>query len=79
MANSDNTQPRNEGLPAWVTITVVLVLLALLAYSVIVLGPEGLPLTYFLGGLLGVYGGANELLKARDRQRNSNGNGGNGA
>lgn len=55
----------------WVNITVVLVVLTLLAYSIIFIGPEGLPLTYFLGGLLGVYGGANELLKARDRQRSN--------
>lgn len=59
----------------WVTIVVVLVLLALLAYSVVVIGSEGLPITYALGGLLGIYGGTNELIKARDK-RNNDRNGG---
>lgn len=66
----DRAPQARDGLPAWVTVVVVLVLLGLLVYSVVWLGPDGLPVTYFIGGLLGVYGGANELMRARDRQRN---------
>lgn len=55
----------NQPLPAWVTITVVLGLLALLAYNVIVVGPEGYPISVMLGGLLGAYAGLRELLNRR--------------
>lgn len=55
-----------SGLPLWVTITVVLVLLGLLTYNIIVVGPEGLPTSYILGGLLGAYAGVDQLLKRRD-------------
>lgn len=49
-------------LPGWVTITVVLTLLGLLVYSVVVMGPEGYPVTVVVGGLLGAYAGIRELL-----------------
>lgn len=55
-----------NGLPTWVTVTVVLVLTALLAYNIVVVGPEGLPTSYVLGGLLGAYAGVDQLLKRRD-------------
>lgn len=58
--------PRHQGLPAWLTATVVVTLLGLLAYSVIVLGPEGLPLSVMLGGLLAGYGGINQFIKRND-------------
>lgn len=54
-----------NGLPTWVTVTVVLVLTALLAYNIVVVGPEGLPTSYVLGGLLGAYAGVDQLLKRR--------------
>lgn len=54
-----------SGLPAWVTVTVVLVLTALLAYNIVIVGPEGLPTSYVLGGLLGAYAGVDQLLKRR--------------
>lgn len=54
------------GLPIWVTVTVVLTLTGLLAYNIIVVGPEGLPTSYVLGGLLGAYAGVDQLLKRRD-------------
>lgn len=53
------------GLPAWLTATVVLVVLGLLAYNVLVIGPEGYPTSIMLGGLLGAYGGVAQLLKQR--------------
>lgn len=54
-----------SGLPTWVTIIVVLVLLALLGYNIVIVGPEGLATSYVLGGLLGAYAGVDQLLKKR--------------
>lgn len=54
-----------NGLPTWLTIIVVLVLLALLAWNIVRVGPEGLGTTYVLGGLLGAYAGVDQLLKRR--------------
>lgn len=58
--------PPRDGLPQWLTVVVVLTLTALLAYNIIVVGPEGLPTSYILGGLLGAYAGIDQLLKRRD-------------
>lgn len=55
----------NKGLPPWLTAIVVLVLLVLLSWNIIVVGPEGLGTTYVLGGLLGAYAGVDQLLKRR--------------
>ncbi len=52
-------------IPGWVTVTVILVLLALLAYNVVIVGPEGYPTSMLLGGLLGAYAGIDQLLKRR--------------
>lgn len=54
------------GLPTWVTVTVVLTLTGLLAYNIVVVGPDGLATSYVLGGLLGAYAGVDQLLKRRD-------------
>ena len=56
---------RRTGLPMWVTIIVVLTLLGLLAYNVLIVGPDGLATSYVLGGLLGAYAGVDQLLKRR--------------
>lgn len=56
-----------NGLPIWLTIIVVLVLLGLLVWNIIVVGPDGLGTTYVLGGLLGAYAGVDHLLKRDDR------------
>lgn len=55
----------------WVNITVVLGLLAMLAWTVFVIGPEGYPFSVVLGGLLGAYGGLDQYLKQRraDKER----------
>lgn len=60
-------EPKHPGspIPAWVTVTVILVLLALLAYNVVIVGPEGYPTSMLLGGLLGAYAGIDQLLKRR--------------
>lgn len=55
----------NQPLPLWVTITVVLSLLGLLAYNIIIVGPEGYPISVMLGGLLGAYAGLRELLSRK--------------
>lgn len=52
-------------IPGWVTVTVILVLLALLAYNVVIVGPEGYPTSMLLGGLLGAYAGIDQLLRRR--------------
>lgn len=59
-------------LPTPVTAFVVIALTALLAYNIIVSGPEGLPTSYILGGLLAAYTGVDQLIK----RKNGNGNGG---
>lgn len=53
----------DNGLPMWLTATVVLTLTALFAYNVVVVGPEGLPTSYVIAGLLGAYAGVERLLK----------------
>lgn len=54
------------GIPMPVTVIVVLVLTALLAYNIVVVGPEGLPNSYVIGGLLGAYAGVDQLVKRRN-------------
>lgn len=63
---AQNREQPAKGLPVWVTIVVVLSLTALLAWNIIVVGPEGLPASYIVGGLLGAYAGVDQLLKRRD-------------
>ncbi|UQS95181.1 hypothetical protein Pam4_38 [Pseudanabaena phage Pam4] len=48
-----------------VTVIVVLALTGLLGYNIVIVGPEGLPNSYILGGLLGAYAGVDQLLKRR--------------
>lgn len=52
-------------LPAWVTITVILTLTGLLAWNIVIVGPEGYPTSVILGGLLGAYAGIRELLNRK--------------
>lgn len=56
-----------DTLPMWVTVTVVLGLLGLLAYNVVIVGPEGYPISVMLGGLLGAYAGLRELLNRKGK------------
>lgn len=58
-------------LPKWVTVTVVLVLLGLLCYNVIIIGPKGYPTSVIIGGLLGGYAGINQLLGRNKDKDNS--------
>lgn len=58
-------------LPRWVTVTVVLTLLGLLAYNVLFVGPKGYPTSVILGGLLGGYAGINQLLGKREKDGES--------
>lgn len=57
---------RSDPLPRWLSILVVLVLLALLAFCILVMRSEGVAYSYVLGGLLGAYAGVDQLLKRRD-------------
>jgi len=50
---------------------VILTLTLLLAYNIVVVGPEGLATSYVLGGLLGAYAGVDQLLKRRDNDEDS--------
>lgn len=61
----EETSPRSrgDGLPVWVNITAVLVLLGLLSYSVLVLGTEGVPVSTIIGGLLAAQFAVNKFLK----------------
>lgn len=65
MVSSGQHRGGDKGLPPWLTAIVVLVLLILLSWNIIVVGPEGLGTTYVLGGLLGAYAGVDQLLKRR--------------
>lgn len=60
-------QPKAEesGLPIWVSITGVLVLLGLLVWNVVANGNDGYPTSVILGGLLGGLFGFDKLLKRR--------------
>lgn len=59
------TVPQNP-LPPWVTTVVVLTLLGLLIYNITVVGLEGLPTSYILGGLLAAYTGVDQIIKRRN-------------
>lgn len=65
--------PAQSGLPGWLTITVVLVILGLLVFNIGKYGPDGFATTSILGGLLGAYGGVNELIKSRRRNDDEKG------
>lgn len=58
-------EPANDGLPNWISAVVVLVLIALLAYNVVIVGPDGYPTSVIIGGLLGAYAGFDQLLRKR--------------
>jgi uncharacterized membrane protein len=58
-------QGESQSLPAWVTVTVVLVLLGTFVYNIVIVGPEGYPTNVIIGGLLGAYAGIDQLLKRR--------------
>jgi len=58
-------QGQRDGLHPVVTTIVVLTLLGLLAWNIIVVGPEGYPTSVILGGLLGAYAGVDQLLKRK--------------
>lgn len=51
------------GLPLWAILLSGGVILALLAFNVLVYGPDGYPTTVVLGGLFGTVFGVNEYLK----------------
>lgn len=53
----------NNSLPVWLNVTVVLTLLALLCYNIVLNGPDGVPTSYILGGLLGGYIGVERLVR----------------
>jgi uncharacterized membrane protein len=55
----------SQGLPPWVSAFVVVVLVLLLAYNIVIVGPEGYPTSVILGGLLGTYAGVDQFLKRR--------------
>lgn len=63
-----------RGLPGWTNILVVVSMVALLTWSVVVLGAEGVGYAYVLGGVLGAYAGVDQLLRRRDKD----GDGGDG-
>lgn len=60
---ADHRRPQRDGLHPVVTTTVVLTLLGLLAYNVVIVGPEGYPTSVILGGLLGTYAGVDQLVR----------------
>lgn len=61
-------EKRSEGLPTWLTITVILVCLALFAYTVLRFGPAGVPMATVIAGVLGAYGGLDRLVRQRKQE-----------
>lgn len=64
-------QRSSDGLPLWLTITVILVCLALFAYVVLRFGPAGVPMATVIAGVLGAYGGLDRLVKQRKQEGDS--------
>lgn len=58
--------PSSAGLPMWLKSVATLVLLGLLGYNIVVVGADGLPNSYVLGGLLGALFGVDQLVKGRN-------------
>lgn len=56
--------------PQWVSSVVILGSLAGLLYNVLVIGPQGLPASYILGGLVAAYGGGTTWLQRKKDERN---------
>lgn len=63
---------RSDGLPTWLSVVVVLTCLLLFVYVVLRFGVAGVPLATIIAGLLGGYGGLDELAKRR-KQREEDG------
>ena len=59
----------SDGFPTWLSGTVVFSILAMLGYSIVAFGPAGYPIDMMLGGLVGAYGGFDQL-KRRQAQQN---------
>lgn len=51
--------------PRWVSSVVILGSLGALIYNATVVGPEGLPYSYILGGLVAAYGGVDRILRRK--------------
>jgi Na+-driven multidrug efflux pump len=66
-------EQRNDGLPHWLTVTVILTCLGLFVYVVLRFGLAGVPLATVIAGLLGGYGGLDQLTKMRNQQREGGG------
>ena len=62
------SERRSEGLPTWLTILVVLTMLALFVYVVLRFGLAAVPLCTIIAGILGGYAGLDELAKRRQRE-----------
>jgi hypothetical protein len=58
-------------LPAWLSITVVLVLLGNFSWNTFVVGPDAYPSNVIIGGLLGAYAGVDQLVRRRREQAQS--------
>lgn len=63
------TTQDNGALPGWLTATVVMVLLGCFVFNLWRYGAEGYPMAMVIGGLLGAYGGAKQLVgRKSDRE-----------
>lgn len=54
-----------EGLPLWLTATVTLTLLAAFLYNLAAFGIDGVPMATVIAGLMGAYGGFDQLAKMK--------------
>jgi hypothetical protein len=69
-------RPESEGLPLWLTCTVVVWLMGMITYSTIRFGLDGYPYTMFFGGLLGAYAGLDRAIRRYQRQQQRESSGG---
>ena len=51
--------------PQWVTVVVILGMLALFGFMVIKYGPASVGVLYVIGGVMGVYGGVDHILRRK--------------
>jgi hypothetical protein len=63
----------HDGFPPWLTAFVVVAITLLLSYSVVRYGPAGYPIDIMLGGLIGAYGGFDQLKRRQTQQQQDGG------
>lgn len=64
-----NDRNNSSGLPFWLTATVILTCLGLFVYVILRFGVTGVPLATVIAGVLGGYGGLDQLTRMRQQRQ----------